>query len=62
MENNEEQYVGDMPETTAAEIIAKIRALAWKIRDDGGDPRFEVNDISGLCDKLDKMLKGEGEK
>lgn len=42
----------DMPETTRLEIIEKIEALAWEIRNDWSDPRGECRTIVALCVKL----------
>lgn len=46
----------DLPEDTAAQIIDKIKALAWRIRNDWTDPRTEIKTIGGLCDKLRKLI------
>jgi len=51
----------DMPETTKLEIIEKISALAWDIRNDWSDPRGQCRRIVWLCDKL-KELEGAVEK
>ncbi len=48
----DEESAFDMPETTRLEIIEKISALAWEIRNDWSDPRSECRKIVQLCDKL----------
>jgi len=48
----EEENVWDLPEETKEEIIDKIQALAWKIREDWSDPRGECRRIVELCEKL----------
>lgn len=48
----EEENVWDLPEETKDEIIDKISALAWRIRNDWSDPRGECRKIVELCDKL----------
>ena len=48
----EEENAFDMPETTREEIIDKISALAWEIRNDWSDPRGECRKIVELCKKL----------
>lgn len=57
MSNMEEESVFDMPETTEEEIISKISALAWQIRNDWSDPRGECRKIVSLCDKLKELKK-----
>ncbi len=51
----EEENAFEMPETTREEIIDKISALAWQIRNDWSDPRGECRAIVGLCNKLKEM-------
>ena len=51
----EEESAFDMPETTKEEIIDKIKALAWDIRNDWSDPRGECRAIVELCKKLKEM-------
>lgn len=51
----EEKNVWDLPEDTKDEIIDKISALAWEIRNDWSDPRGECGAIVKLCEKL-KLL------
>lgn len=51
----EEENVWDLPEETKGEIIDKIQALAWLIRNDWSDPRGECRKIVELCEKL-KLL------
>lgn len=46
----------DMPETTKLEIIEKISALAWEIRNDWSDPRGECRKIVELCKKLQEQI------
>ena len=46
----------DMPETTAMEIISKIEAMAWEIRNDWTDPRGECRTIIRLTEKLKEIL------
>jgi hypothetical protein len=48
----EEENVWDLPEETKDEIINKIQALAWDIRNDWTDPRGECRKIVELCSKL----------
>lgn len=48
----------ELPEGTKEEIIEKISAYAWEIRNDWSDPRSECRDIVRLCDKL-KLLISE---
>lgn len=56
---NEEMAV-DFPENTIEEIIVKISAFAYEIREDFSDPRFEANQIVELCSKLsDKLEENE---
>lgn len=57
----EEKTSWDMPETTKLEIIEKISALAWDIRNDWSDPRSECRKIVELCKKLQE-LEGALEK
>lgn len=42
----------ELPEDTKEEIIDKISALAWQIRNDWTDPRAECRKIVELCEKL----------
>ena len=51
----EEINVFDMPENTKVEIIEKISALAWQIREDWSDPRTECRRIVELCQKLKQL-------
>lgn len=51
----EEKTSWYMPETTKLEIIEKISALAWDIRNDWSDPRSECRKIVELCDKLKNL-------
>ena len=51
----EEENVWDLPEDTKNEIIDKISALTWEIRNDWSDPRGECRGIVKLCEKL-KLL------
>jgi len=48
----EEENEFDLPEKSSDEIIEKISALAWRIRNDWSDPRTECRYIVKLCDKL----------
>lgn len=48
----EEENAFDLPEDTKEEIIDKISALAWLIRNDWSDPRGECRAIVKLCEKL----------
>ena len=48
----EEENVWDLLEETQEEIIDKISALAWQIRNDWSDPRSECREIVRLCEKL----------
>jgi len=52
----EEQNAFDMPETTKEEIIDKIEALAWDIRNDWTDPRGQCKTIVALCKKIKEEL------
>lgn len=56
----EEKTAWDMPETTKLELIDKITAMAWEIRNDWSDPRSECRKIVELCEKL-KLLETGGE-
>lgn len=49
---NEETTSYELPEETREEIIDKIEAMAWMIRDDWSDPRDELREIVRLCTKL----------
>jgi hypothetical protein len=51
----EELTAYNMPETTREEIIDKIIALTWEIRNDWTDPRGECRFIISLCNKLKEM-------
>ncbi len=51
----EENLAWDLPEETKDEIIDKISALAWEIRNDWSDPRGECRKIVELCEKLKKL-------
>jgi len=51
----EEENAFELPENTKDEIIDKISALAWEIRNDWSDPRGECRKIVELCEKL-KLL------
>lgn len=51
----EEENVWDLPEETKDEIIDKISALAWNIRNDWSDPRGECREIVKLCKKLKEL-------
>lgn len=48
----EEISAFDLPEETKEQIIDKIEALAWNIRNDWTDPRGECRNIVRLCEKL----------
>ena len=50
-----EETAFDLPETTKMEIIEKIEALAWEIRNDWSDPRSECRKIVELCKKLKEI-------
>jgi hypothetical protein len=50
-----EETAFDLPETTKLEIIEKIKALAWEIRNDWSDPRNECRKIVELCEKLKQL-------
>ena len=52
----EETSAFDMPETTKLEIIEKISALAWEIRNDWSDPRGECRKLVELCKKLQEQI------
>lgn len=49
----EDESAWDLPEETKEQIIEKIEALAWEIRNDWSDPRGECRKIVELC----KLLK-----
>lgn len=51
----EEENAFELPEDTKEQIIDKISALAWSIRNDWSDPRGECRTIVKLCEKL-KLL------
>lgn len=51
----EEENVFELPENTKEEIIDKIEALAWNIRNDWSDPRSECRAIVKLCEKLKSL-------
>jgi hypothetical protein len=53
----EDENAFDLPEETKEQIINKIAALAWQIRNDWYDPIGECRTIVSLCDKL-KQLNG----
>lgn len=48
----EEENAFELPEDTKEQIIDKISALAWEIRNDYSDPRSECREIVKLCEKL----------
>lgn len=50
-----EETAYNMPETTREEVIDKIAALAWEIRNDWSDSRGECRTIVSLCTKLKEM-------
>ena len=50
-----EECAFELPETTKLEIIEKIKALAWSIRNDWSDPRGECRTIVKLCEKLKEL-------
>ena len=52
----EEKSAYDMPELTAFDIVDKIEAYAWEIREDWTDPRFQVKEIARLSQRLKSML------
>ena len=65
-ENFEEKNSFELPEETAEQIIDKISALAWDIREDWFDPKTECCEIVRLCELLihdiNKKCKcGDGE-
>ena len=51
----EELTAYNMPETTREEVIDKIAALAWEIRNDWTDQIEEFRMIVSLCNKLKEM-------
>lgn len=51
----EELNAFELPEETKDEIIDKISALAWQIRNDWSDPRGECRKIIELCEKLKSL-------
>lgn len=55
MNEDEETSAFDLPEETKEQIIDKIQALAWQIRNDWSDPRSECRIIVDLCSKLKTM-------
>lgn len=57
MSSIEEESAWDLPETTEEEIINKISALAWEIRNDWSDPREECRKIVALCGSLKELKK-----
>ena len=57
MSSIEEESAWDLPETTEEEIINKISALAWEIRNDWSDPREECRKIVALCESLKELKK-----
>lgn len=46
----------ELPEETAEQIIDKISALAWDIREDWSDPRTECREIVRLCELLKQKM------
>lgn len=52
----EEENAFNMPEETKEQIVAKIEAMAWSIRNDWTDPRSECRYIVTLCKKLKELL------
>lgn len=56
---SEEINAHDLPETTAVEVVDKIRGMAYEIRMDWSDPRTECRAIFRLCDSLKGMLSNE---
>ena len=53
----EDESAFDLPEETKEQIIDKIEALTWEIRNDWSDPRGQCRKIVELCAKL-KELNG----
>ena len=53
----EDENAFELPEDTIEQIIDKIAALAWRIRNDWSDPRGECRTIVTLTDKLKEQLK-----
>jgi hypothetical protein len=51
----EEVSAFELPEDTKEQVIDKIEALAWSIRNDWTDPRGECRRIVELCSKLKTM-------
>lgn len=51
----EEENAFELPEETKNEIIEKIQALTWNIRNDWSDPRSECRKIVELCEKLKSL-------
>lgn len=48
----EEIEAWEMPEETKVQVLEKIKALAWEIRNDWSDPRGECREIVRLCKLL----------
>jgi len=48
----EESNAFELPQDTKEQIIDKISALAWQIRNDWSDPRGECRMIVDLCKLL----------
>jgi hypothetical protein len=52
-----EETAFKLPEETRLQIIEKIEALTWSIRNDWSDPRGECRTIVLLCKKLKEFIE-----
>lgn len=55
MEETEYESAFDMPEETLEQVVNKIEAMAWQIRNDWSDPRSECRSIVRLSSKVREL-------
>jgi hypothetical protein len=52
----EEENPHELPEETFSEMLDKMSALAWCIRNDWSDPRHECREIVRISNKIKKEI------